>query len=367
MPVSLEALRSYALRRTLFPETTLARAVARLGFIQADPLRAPARAQDLTLLQRVKGYRAGDLERRYAELGIEEGFFVNYGFLSREAYALMHPRSGLPRDSRARARKADEVLAFVRQRGLVHPREVDRHLGSGTEKHWSGSSSTTTRLLDALHYRGLLRVARREGGIRLYAPAGAADAEPPRRDGSSGIDALVDLAVAKYAPLPSATLSNLVLRLRYAAPQWRDECRSAFDRAKHRLASERVNGVEWFWPATERLSRRGESEEARVRLLAPFDPVVWDRRRFELFWSWAYRFEAYTPRHRRKLGYYALPLLWGERVLGWANLAYENGRLTAELGYVAGNAPRDPVFRRELSAELARFERFLSAAASGGR
>lgn len=361
MPVSLEALRSYALRRTLFPETTLARAVARLGFIQADPLRAPARAQDLTLLQRVKGYRAGDLERRYAELGIEEGFFVNYGFLSREAYALMHPRSGLPRDSRARARKAEEVLAFVRQRGLVHPREVDRLLGSGTEKHWGGSSSTTTRLLDALHYRGLLRVARREGGIRLYEPAGTADAEPPHQDGSEGIDALVDLAVAKYAPLPGATLSNLVLRLRYAAPQWRGECRSAFARAKQRLASERVNGVEWFWPATERLSRRGANEEARVRLLAPFDPVVWDRRRFELFWSWAYRFEAYTPRLRRKLGYYALPLLWRERVLGWANLAHESGRLTAELGYVAGSAPRDPVFRRELSAELARFERFLSA------
>jgi uncharacterized protein YcaQ len=121
--------------------------------------------------------------------------------------------------------------------------------------------------------------------------------------------------------------------------------------------------VDWFWPATERVSRRGTSEEARVRLLAPFDPVVWDRKRFELFWSWGYRFEAYTPRRRRKLGYYALPLLWREQVLGWANLGHENGRLTSELGYVAGSAPRDPVFRRELSAELARFERFLAAPA----
>ena len=57
-----------------------------------------------------------------------------------------------------------------------------------------------------------------------------------------------------------------------------------------------------------------------MRLLAPFDPVVWDRRRFELFWGWAYRFEAYTPAPKRKLGYYALPLLWRDRVIGWANV-----------------------------------------------
>ena len=68
------------------------------------------------------------------------------------------------------------------------------------------------------------------------------------------------------------------------------------------------------------MARRARLE--RVRFLAPFDPVVWDRRRFELFWGWAYRFEAYTPVRKRKLGYYALPLLWRDEVLGWANLTW---------------------------------------------
>lgn len=72
MALSLQTLRRYAIGRSLFPPTTLERAIARLGFIQADPIRAPARAQDLILRPRVKGYRAGDLERRYAELEIEE-------------------------------------------------------------------------------------------------------------------------------------------------------------------------------------------------------------------------------------------------------------------------------------------------------
>ena len=59
----------------------------------------------------------------------------------------------------------------------------------------------------------------------------------------------------------------------------------------------------------------------KVRLLAPFDPVVHDRTRFELLWRWVYRFEAYTPVAKRKLGYYALPLLWRDRVIGWGNVA----------------------------------------------
>jgi uncharacterized protein len=50
--------------------------------VQADPIRAPARAQDLTLRHRVKGYHAGDLDSRYEALGIEKDVFVNYGFVS---------------------------------------------------------------------------------------------------------------------------------------------------------------------------------------------------------------------------------------------------------------------------------------------
>jgi uncharacterized protein YcaQ len=95
-----------------------------------------------------------------------------------------------------------------------------------------------------------------------------------------------------------------------------------------------------------------------VRLLAPFDPVVWDRARFELLWGWEYRFEAYTPAPKRKLGYYALPLLWRDRVIGWANLSVKNGQLNTEIGYV-GPPPRDRFFKRELEAELERMRLFL--------
>src|SRR5260370_40106691 len=146
MPITLDDLRRFTVARSLFPPTTLKRALHKLGFVQADPIRAPARAQDLILRHRVKDYRAGDLERRYAKLGLEEDFFVNYGFVTRSIQALMHPRSDttVPAEGRgpwpaARWKRAQLLLEFIRQRGAVHPREVDDHFSHGTVRnYWGG-------------------------------------------------------------------------------------------------------------------------------------------------------------------------------------------------------------------------------------
>ncbi|KQP37195.1 hypothetical protein ASF44_15965 [Pseudorhodoferax sp. Leaf274] len=97
-----------------------------------------------------------------------------------------------------------------------------------------------------------------------------------------------------------------------------------------------------------------------MRLLTPFDPVVWDRRRFELFWGWAYRVGAYTPAPKRKLGYYALPLLWGERVIGWGNVAMLEWRLQAVIGRASGKGI-EPALRLRLDAERERFGAFMGA------
>jgi uncharacterized protein YcaQ len=361
---SLDDLRRYAVARTLFTPTTLPRAIARLGFVQADPIRAPARAQDLTLRHRVAGYRAGDLERRYARLPIEEDFFVNYGFLPRATQALMHPRSPRAAWPDSRHAQALAVLEFVRSRGVVHPREVDAHFAHGKVKNWfGGSSNASTQLLDGMHYRGLLRVARREGGVRLYA---ARDAGPANVARDAAMDALFDVMIGKYAPLPSPSLGLLASYLCAGAPQWRDQRAAALKRAQQRLARAQLDGITWYWPADENPRSRRHRIDDAVRLLAPFDPIVWDRRRFELLWGWAYRFEAYTPAPKRQRGYYALPLLWRDQVIGWGNLTWRGGRLSADLGYVAGRAPRETAFRAALRDELGRIEQFLATGDSGG-
>jgi uncharacterized protein YcaQ len=364
--VTLDHLRRGGIARSLFTPTTLERAFSRLGFVQADPIRAPARAQDLTLRHRVISYRAGDLERRYTRLDVHEDVFVNYGFVTGPVQALMHPRGGPAPWTAARGKTVRTLLNFVHARGDVHPREVDEHFSRGTiTNYWGGVSSATTHLLDAMHYRGLLRVVRREAGIRIYATC--VHAAKPRDVGSrrARLDALVDVVVNKYAPLPTASLATLVRRLRYAVPQWTGELEPALERAKRRLARARVDGVDWYWPAAETLP--ADAGDDSVRLLAPFDPVVWDRRRFEMLWGWRYRFEAYTPVLKRKLGYYALPLLWRDRVIGWGNLSVENGTVQSAFGYIESRPPRDRAFRPALEEELYRVSLFLGVHSDSAR
>jgi uncharacterized protein YcaQ len=123
---------------------------------------------------------------------------------------------------------------------------------------------------------------------------------------------------------------------------------------------EKIDHVTYLWPAAESMP---EVVDDKVHLLAPFDPVVWDRLRFEHLWGWRYRFEAYTPLAKRKLGYYALPLLWREHVIGWGNVHTDaRGKLNVNIGYATKKPARGdaPVFRRELNAEIERLREFLA-------
>ncbi|MBV8035444.1 crosslink repair DNA glycosylase YcaQ family protein [Roseateles sp.] len=360
-PLDLETLRRYAIARSLFTPTTLQGAFKRLGFVQADPMRAPARAQDLILRHRVKDYCAGELEQRYPRLQVEEDCFVNYGFVPRDWLPLMHPRTARRAwDATTRA-QAEALLAVVRERGPTHPKsllEEFAHHGR-MPGYWGGELNVSTQLLDGLHYRGHLRVKRRDAGTRVYEAVEHApqDDSPAARRGRA--EALLDRVVQLYAPLPAPSLGYLTTLLRGSAPQLQVEMRAAVKAAKQRYAHAVVDGVTWFWPTDENPSSARHRCDAQLRLLAPFDPVVWDRRRFELFWGWPYRFEAYTPAAKRTMGHYALPLLWGEDIRGWANLRVENGRLIHELGFVDGKTPRSAAFKAALAEELDAMRRFL--------
>jgi uncharacterized protein len=358
-PLNLTHLRRLAIANSLATPTTLSRAIARLGFVQADPIRAPARAQDLILRHRVKNYVAGKLESRYAKLDIEEDFFINYGFMPRAIQRLMHPRTPRTVLTKAAQKQMAAILEYVASHPHVHPRDVDAHFSHGRAPNaWGGASNASTHLLDNMHYRGLLRIVKRERGIRLYAVEPLREALSPdaRRH---ALDTLIDTVINQYAPIPASGFASTIGRLRYGVPQWRGEMAEAIKRAKARLNHTKIDGVEWYWP--NHLNARNAAPDNALRLLAPFDPIVWDRKRFEYFWGWAYRFEAYTPAPKRKLGYYALPMLWRDEVIGWANVRTNNGVMETECGYVAGHPPKDRAFKQALAEECERMRIFLAA------
>ena len=272
----------------------------------------------------------------------------------------MHPREAKKAWDADTRRKAADVLAYVREHGPVHPRQVEQHFAHGRiQNYWGGSSNATTHLLDGMHYRGLLRVVRRDSGTRVY----EAVSHPPADDSPAGraqrAAALIELVVRKYAPLPASSLVYLVRLLRYGAPHLHEHTQSALGQAREHLASRRIDGTTWYWPADENPASRRWAGDDALRLLAPFDPLAWDRRRFELLWGWTYKFEAYTPAAQRRYGYYALPLLWRDRIIGWANLSWQGGQLTPALGH-SGTPPRGAAFRAALDDELQRMTLFLS-------
>ena len=364
-PVTLDALRRYAVTRSLFAPRTLVDAVKKLGYLQADPIRAPARAQDLILRHRVTDYRADDLEQQYAALPLIEDSIYNYGFFHRDELALLHPRTVSTRWREFMSEHASlrrQVLRYLKDHPEAHPHDLEKALGRDRRDNgWGGSSAATTLLLEGLHREGKVHVCRRESGIRVYAPA-------PERERSltpnARADGLIRLVVNLYAPMPLSSLMRFA-RVMGAARQGVDcvkRLELMIERGEQRV--EKIDHVTYLWPAADSMP---EMVDDRVRLLAPFDPVVWDRIRFEHLWGWRYRFEAYTPLAKRKLGYYALPLLWRDRVIGWGNVesgaARTNGKPRIHIGYAAGKRPRTDAatFKREREAEIERLRVFLAA------
>src|SRR5215470_1668280 len=140
--LTVAALRRQAVVGSLLPPATLGSALRATGFVQADPIRAPARAQDLILRHRVTGYRAGDLERRFARLGLEEDFLYAYGFMPRDTMRLLHLRDpGTSGRWQVPDDLAAEVLAFVRDQGPTHPADLEQRFGRERAVNgWGGFS-----------------------------------------------------------------------------------------------------------------------------------------------------------------------------------------------------------------------------------
>jgi uncharacterized protein len=321
----------------------------RLGFVQADPIRSPARAQDLILRHRVKNYRAGDLERSYPGLGVEECYLYAYGFLSNDLWRIVHPKTDVTLTS-----AQQETLELINRHGPMHPKELEAHVGGErTRNCWGGFSRTAKMAMESLHDRGALRVARRDKGFRVYETA---DEFVQNLSKEARFEKII---VATLKAMGAMTRKFLLSELSHFGNLVeglgaRRQClQGLIDSGRIRV--DLVDSVEYV---SLNGGENGRRQSEDVRILAPFDPIVRDRTRFEHLWGWTYRFEAYTPKSKRKLGYYAMPVLWQERIVGWANAAVDEGRLSVDFGYVDGR-PDERGYQEAAELEVVRLARFL--------
>src|ERR1043166_2923187 len=218
--LTLDELRRQAAHVTTHAPRALARALAQIEFIQSDPIRSPARAQDLILRHRVADYRVGDLERHYSSLAAEEDYLYAYGFMPRRIRKLLYPRFDRTRPGErfVPTGLAADVLAFVREPGPTHPAVLATQFGrTQAVNGWGGLSTASTRMLQQLHYHGLLRVQRRERGVRVYEAAVVAEELDPTRR----LRELILLVTRVLAPVPEVTLRAALARFAHVAPQAR--------------------------------------------------------------------------------------------------------------------------------------------------
>ncbi|HEX5322930.1 MAG TPA: crosslink repair DNA glycosylase YcaQ family protein [Capsulimonadaceae bacterium] len=347
----IHQLRAQAISHSLFAPTTLQAAIDRMGFVQIDPIRSPAPAQDLILRHRVEGYRAGDLERCYPTLDVEEGFLYAYGFLPT---AVWHTRQRAWEPA-SLSEMEQKALATIRSTGPSRPKDLEAILGAERSiSGWGRVAKTTTVALNRLCWRGLIHVVQRENGVRTYEAAPALD---ERISPNERLRKLILVEANVLAPVDLKRLQSLTSALRRISFPEAADHRKLIREMLHsgELEQRTVDGTAYIWPAS---FLPAEEAPRVVRFLAPFDPVVWDRYRFEHFWGWAYRFEAYTPQAERIRGHYAMPLLWGDQIIGWANAGVLKEKLNIEVGFV-DKRPAGREFQRELEAEVARLQTFL--------
>lgn len=344
-----ERLRRIAVRATSCKYPSIAEAVEALGFVQIDPIQAPARAQDLILRHRVPGYRAGDMDAAYPELALEEDLLYAHGYVTRETWSLLHPRV-VPAPSPLER----EVHALLEREGPLDAHGVSERIPSDPVRNaWGGRSKATQLALERLHRAGRARIAGRASGRRIYGVATPPEAAPIEQR----LRALALVAAKSLAPVRERRLRADISRMgaRFGHPRRGAEIVDALV-TEGALTRAEFENEGYLWPPgiTELAPPRN------VALLAPFDPLVHDRERLSQLFGFDYRFEAYTPAAERVRGYYALPVRYGTVFVGHANLTLAEGELEVRLSLERDVGPR-ALFRRQLDAELRTFQSFLGA------
>lgn len=335
-----------ALAHTLFHPTTLRKAFDALGFVQADPIRSPARAQDLILRHRVQNYTVGNLEKEYSDLPIEEDFLYAYGFIPRGISNLWYPKKYAALSSFDK-----KVLEKIPPEGSFHPRVLTDHFGKKRVTNaWGGKSHATKKSLETLAYHGHIRVAGREKGIRLYERRHDVNQQLSIHERKKQI---VQATIDILSPVTSKGLAEATYRVR----RWLGETKTVIDELVKSgdVIMAKIDGLTYYW---SHAIEHDYGQPTGVKFLAPFDPLVWDRHRFEHIWGWQYRFEAYTPVHKRVRGYYAMPLLFNSDIVGWANVSVVNRAIQVETGFSA----KKPVGRKyqvSLEQEIEETKKFL--------
>jgi hypothetical protein len=250
-----------------------------------------------------------------------------------------------------------KVLTLLRKGSALTIRDIDDDVL--VEKHhpWA-SRKPSKRALQLAFYTGAVTISERSGMLKTYElmerhfgwdkmPKAASTAETSAYllDRALRAQGVVSLDSVCYQDAPSKPAIRTLIEARVRRGELVAVALEGAGKQEH-----------WAHPGT--IESDGPAA-SMVHILSPFDPLIIQRKRTHLFFDYEHRFEAYVPREKRKLGYFALPVVVDSDIVAAVDLKTDRKqqkRLVQQWTWI-GRGPRQ-TFKRRIEAELHRFERF---------
>jgi uncharacterized protein YcaQ len=352
------------------PQATAA-AVEHLGYVQIDTINVIERSHHHILWSRIPNYRRADLRQAQSvDKSVFEYWTHALSYVpARDLRFFLpamkrHQREGHKWLSSVKPADLRKVLRLIRRDGALTIRDIDDDVLTEKEHLWA-SRKPSKRALQLAFYTGVLTISERNGMLKTYdlmarhfgwdkppKPASASETTAYLLDRALRAQGLVSLDSICHLDAPSKPSIRRLIEARVRRNELVPVALEGAGKQEH-----------WARPETLGTAEGGAFE--LVHILSPFDPLIIQRKRTELFFGYGHRFEAYVPREKRVFGYFALPVLVGENIVAALDLKTDrkSRKLLMQKWSWVDAAPRGARkdLKRRIEEELHRFERFQLA------
>ncbi len=355
-------------RRVPFGEgpAAVAKAVAHLGYVQIDTINVIERSHHHILFSRMPAYRRDDLRTAQS---IDKTVFEYWTHAL--AYVPTHDIGFFVSDMKHYRRepggwfgsvKPEDTRKVMRlaRKGPLSIRDIDDDELREKDHEWA-SRKPSKRALQLGFYQGHLAVSARTGMLKTYdllLRHFGWDRLPKAATASETTVYLLDRALRSQGIVSLDSICHLYAS---AKPAVRKVIDARMRRGELVAVALEGTGKQEHWAAPATLDDTGEGERGLVHILSPFDPLIIQRKRTNVFFGYDHRFEAYVPKEKRKLGYFALPVLVDDTIVAALDLKTDRQRRKVLIQKWTWLGPRTAPrkeLKRRIEEELGRFERF---------
>ncbi|MBR2669435.1 MAG: YcaQ family DNA glycosylase [Solobacterium sp.] len=323
--------------------------VRQAGCIQYDPVDSVGKNAELTLQSRVRGFRKKDLYHLlYRDRTLVDYFDKELAIFPVEDWPYFRRYRELCRNNGKRfeglAELEETALAYIRRHGNVSSAtlpvegEIHWHSSIHWSGNWDGKAKASRSVLEQLYTTGDLVIHHKEGSRKYYdlaekyIPAEILRADDPLPAPYDHMKWRVKRRIGAVGMLWNKN-SNAFLGIHDLTTENRNQIFKDLEESAE-ITQVLVEGIRIpFYILSEDLplleqARNSVPVSHRCEFLAPLDPFLWDRDLIDKIFGFKYSWEIYTPQDKRKYGYYVLPLLYGDKLIGRIEPVIRDGKLT---------------------------------------